>query len=327
MEAARTYLGERTLADRVNARLGEIPCHKAELALHLGLSRSLVSRYLNGTYDSDPGKVEAALEGWLAEVGEAVPQGQAVPVAQGPGPAGIPEKTDFFESRDAVGVIGVCNACQQNRSLGMVVGKSGFGKTHSLQKYAGLPRVAYIECNEAMNSKDLIRRIERSVGMPKADGSIDERIGKVIHFFNTNVGYLLIVDEADKLISKYTQKKLEMLRYITDGSVGRLGMVIAGEPGLESLVRTYDRRFANRLEFYYRLQGLSGGELEKYFAGYDVEPGAMEELVIRATNKHTGCFRLLDRTLNNVLRILRENGTGGRITMKVINEASNMMML
>ena len=40
----------------------------------------------------------------------------------------------------------------------------------------------------------------------------------------------------------------------------------------------------------------------------------------------TGCFRLLDRTLSNVGRILAERDEK-TITVKIIEQASSMMML
>ena len=40
----------------------------------------------------------------------------------------------------------------------------------------------------------------------------------------------------------------------------------------------------------------------------------------------TGCFRLLDRTLSNVGRILAEQGED-TVTVKIIEQASSMMML
>ena len=52
----------------------------------------------------------------------------------------------------------------------------------------------------------------------------------------------------------------------------------------------------------------------------------MGELISRATNNNRGCFRLLDRTLNNVLRVLRERGET-KVTLKIVSEASSMMML
>ena len=64
----------------------------------------------------------------------------------------------------------------------------------------------------------------------------------------------------------------------------------------------------------------------RYLEGYDVEEGAMTEFLSRARNTQTGCFRLLDRTLNNVIRILKDSGQS-TITTKVISQASSMMML
>jgi hypothetical protein len=52
----------------------------------------------------------------------------------------------------------------------------------------------------------------------------------------------------------------------------------------------------------------------------------MAEFLSRARNPQTGCFRLLDRTLNNVIRILRDSGQT-KVTTKVISQASSMMML
>ena len=100
---------------------------------------------------------------------------------------------------------------------------------------------------------------------------------------------------------------MEILRGIFDQS--NVGIVIAGEPRLET-----------------ELKGLSKNEVVDYLEGYEVDEAAMGEMISRATNTQSGCFRLLDRTLNNVLRILKQKGET-RITMKIVSEASNMMML
>ena len=143
-------------------------------------------------------------------------------------------------------------------------------------------------------------------------GTIWSRVNRIREFFNTNEGFLLIIDEADKLINKYTQKKMEILRGIFDQS--NVGIVIAGEPRLETELKGNLARFANRMDFYYKLKGLSKNEVVDYLEGYEVDEAAMGEMISRATNTQSGCFRLLDRTLNNVLRILKQKGET-RITM------------
>lgn len=133
-------------------------------------------------------------------------------------------------------------------ALGIIVAKSGYGKTHALKKYAKMPRVAYIECDDTMACRDLVEAIEIQIGMPKGSGgTIWSRVNRIRDFFNANEGYLLIIDEADKLINKYTQKKMEIIRGIFDQS--DVGIVIAGEPRLEAEIKGNLARFANRMDF------------------------------------------------------------------------------
>ena len=331
MEAALAYTQEMDLRDEVNYMKEILKCKNPELALHVGVSRSAISQYLNGNYAGNTEKVEAGLKTWLDKARQEVARMEETKAAEEIHAVQerktLPEKIPYFESSDYVSVIGLCRMCQEEAALGIVVGRSGYGKTHALRKYAKLPRVAYVECNEAMNQKDLIRRIEQSLGLPKSYGSIDERMGHVVEFFNYNQGYLLIIDEADKLITKYTQKKIEMLWNITDAAeAGTVGIVLAGEPALESMIKSYDERFANRMDFGYKLHGLTKKEVEKYLEKYEVDESALNELIVRACNGRTGCFRLFDRTLNNIMRILRDSGQT-RITLQVIKEASRMMIL
>lgn len=323
MEALNTYKAEKTLAEQMNERLEELKMTKAEAAMKMNYSRAALSQYLNGKYASDPTELEKKVREFLEASG-----GMADSPAQEGTKAGtgtLKKKVEFFESRDFVQTIGVCQACQEYMGLGIIVGKSGQGKTHALKKYAELPRVAYIECDDTMACRDLVEAIENGIGLPKGyGGTIWSRVNRIREFFNTNEGFLLIIDEADKLINKYTQKKMEILRGIFDQS--DVGIVIAGEPRLETELKGNLVRFANRMDFYYKLKGLSKNEVADYLEGYEVDEAAMGEMISRATNAQSGCFRLLDRTLNNVLRILKAKGET-RITMKIVSEASNMMML
>ena len=117
---------------------------------------------------------------------------------------------------------------------------------------------------------------------------------------------------------------MEILRAIFDQS--DVGLVIAGEPKLEAAIKTYLARMANRVDFYVSLRGLEPSEVERYLSEFDIAPEAMVELKARACNMQTGCFRLLDRTLSNVRRILAERNESV-VTLKTIEQASSLMML
>lgn len=325
MEALKTYTKEMPLRERVLDILGEMKMTKAELALKLQYSRSAVSQYLNGKYNSDPAEIEARLTEFVRAYEGQAGERTAFTAEKVTAASGIRPKIQYFESRDYVQTIGVCRSCQEDMALGIVVAKSGYGKTHALKKYAKMPRVAYIECDDTMACRDLVEAIENKIGMPKgAGGTIWSRVNRIRDFFNANEGYLLIIDEADKLMNKYTQKKMEIIRGIYDQS--DVGVVIAGEPRLEADIKGSLSRFANRMDFYYKMKGLTEQEVRDYLEGYDIDDAAMMEMVSRANNTQSGCFRLLDRTLNNVIRILKQKGES-RITMKIVGEASGMMML
>ncbi|MBO3281001.1 AAA family ATPase [Intestinimonas butyriciproducens] len=315
-----TYTGGESIAERINRHISlNKKVTIASVASATGYSRTTVSRYLAGKYDADATELEAKLTAYLDTLGD-VPEVEAAALAMGKGSG----KRSFYESQDARNVLGVCQSSQEFLGMGIVVGRSGYGKTHALKQYARLPRVAYVECDDTMSARDLVEAIERTLGLPSGYGTIWKRVNGIRDFFNTNRGYLLIIDEADKLVSKYTQKKMEILRAIFDQS--DVGLVIAGEPKLEAAIKTYLARMANRVDFYASLRGLSEQEVAEYLHDYDIAPDALEELQARARNRQTGCFRLLDRTLSNVRRILAANG-GGTITLKVIQQASGMMML
>lgn len=316
-----TYTEAQSLAQKINNYILTNRSSIANVAKSIGYSRTTVSRYLAGKYDSGPTDLENKLAEFLAhETGEAV---EVSAPAQEPG-AKAGQTPVFYESRDAKAVLGVCQSCQEYIGLGIVVARSGYGKTYALRQYAKLPRVAYIECDDTMSSRDLVEAIERSLGLPSGYGTIWRRVNGIREFFNTNRGYLLIIDEADKLVSKYTQKKMEILRAIFDQS--DVGLVIAGEPKLEAQIKTYLVRMANRVDFYASLRGLTPSEVEGYLEGFEIEPDALLELKARACNMQTGCFRLLDRTLSNVKRILADRGEEV-VTLKIIEQASSMMML
>lgn len=287
---------------------------KAALSATIGVHRTSVSQYFTGNEEAlTQGTVDNIEEGLALILGGT--DAKSVPQDGKTYRTGSIHQTD-----DTVGIIAVCQSCQDDMGFGIVVGKSGFGKTYTLKYYSRSPRVAYIECNEAMNARDLVKAIEKQIGLPHIMGTINDRLDSIKAFFNANTGYLLIIDEADKLITRYAQKKAEILRTIFDDS--DVGMVLSGEPALENMIKQYIPRMANRIDLYWKLKGLKKNDVISYIDGCGFDDAASEEMVKRATNDKNGCFRLLDRTFRNVMRLAKEN-----ITLDTVREASSMMLL
>ncbi len=299
--------------------LADTGMSKSDLSLKIGLSRALLSRYLSDKYDSDPSNIENALADYFMSIDiEADEQTDHVTEADNKSR----KVADFFASQDAMNVLATCDLCQKYTGLGVVVGRSGYGKTHTLKQYAKRDRVCYIECDDSMTCRDMIEAVERTIGIPRCSGTIWTRVQGIKEFFNINEGYLLIIDEADKLMTKYSAKKMEILRTIYDQC--DVGVIVAGEPNLEIMLKSYLPRFANRADYFVKLEGLTGDEIKRYLAEVDIDENALNELIYRGCNNSTGCFRLLNRTIKNLMRMTDESKP---ISSRDIKVASNMMML
>ena len=236
-------------------------------------------------------------------------------------PSRAAQKSSFFESNDAMAAIGVCQSCQEYVGLGIVYGRPGFGKTFSLEYYAKLPHVVLIKCSSVTSCSDIMRKLERKLGIPRTCGTIEERADAIKDFFNINKGYLIIVDEADKLISKAGIKKIEVFRDIYDQS--SVGVVLAGEPMLKTSIASFDSRLNDRLVFQAELRGLSAAEVESYLDGWNIDGEALDELKARAYSSRSGCFRQFNVLLSNIKRVMKSSEQ--KITMKTIQQAYAIM--
>ena len=128
-ERTTIYTNISPLAQRVNNYIQTQHSSIAAVAKDIGYSRTTVSRYLMGKYDSNPNDLESKLTDFLTrQTGEAVDL--TTPLAESEGKTW--QTPVFFESRDAKAVLGVCQSCQEYIGLGIVVARSGYGKTYAL---------------------------------------------------------------------------------------------------------------------------------------------------------------------------------------------------
>lgn len=131
-ERTTIYTNISPLAQRVNNYIQTQHSSIAAVAKDIGYSRTTVSRYLTGKYDSNPNDLESKLTDFLTrQTGEAVDL--TTPLAESGGKTW--QTPVFFESRDAKAVLGVCQSCQEYIGLGIVVARSGY---MTFREYDGL---------------------------------------------------------------------------------------------------------------------------------------------------------------------------------------------
>jgi DNA transposition AAA+ family ATPase len=137
---------------------------------------------------------------------------------------------------------------------------------------------------------------------------------------------LLLIDEVDRL----KMSGLEQLRAIFDG--GGMGLVLIGMPGLERRMARYAQLYS-RIGFVHEFRPLGTTEVRSLLAGWrppgvalptdllaDAEAAAA---IIRITG---GNFRLLDRMLTQVARILALNGLA-TVTREVVEAAREVLVI
>ena len=137
---------------------------------------------------------------------------------------------------------------------------------------------------------------------------------------------LVLVDEADRL----RMASLEQVRAIFDE--GKIGLILIGMPGLEKRLARFPQ-FYSRIGFVHEFRPLGATEIRQLLAQQWVpsgvtlppQPWADDAIaaIIRVTN---GNFRLLDRLLTQMERILEINGLNA-ITKTVVETARETLVI
>ena len=283
-----------------------------EMAEEMDVPRPYLSEFINGKSRSE--KTEASVTAAIvAFFDNEEPEEEPIYMPMN-------KKAEAVMTGDFNGILYVCKTCQDKGGLGVVTGKPGGGKTYSLRHYAKLPKTVYIECNDTMNTRDLVKTIRKALGLTERSGSINDAIEEVCEFCNDNPGYILMIDEADKMLTRYTQKKMEIIRSLYDNA--ELAIVLAGEPSLENDIKRYVARMADRMDWTYRLHGLTKEEVVEYVSGrINADEDAISELTVRATNGKNGSFRRLNRMVENLRSVYKDE----IITRDKVCEVARMM--
>ena len=294
---------------------------QAEFARRTGTDRSYINKYLKGAEVTE-------------EVFKKMCDGYQK-LCSG-GTAALSERKEeeaytggMLMTEDAQGVMAVCQIAQTMPDYGLIIGRSGYGKSYALKYYAQSKRVVYIECNVLMSARDLLDEVESALSLPRFGGTAFARAKKIQEFLTINPGYLIIFDEADKLMTKYSHHKLEVIRAIANddrpGTKPIAGVILAGEPALKGEIQQHIERLKGRCGTYYELRGIREGEVRRYISGRDFDEAATLEMVKRATNPKRGSFRILSKTLSNISRV--SGGRNVKINMDIVRQASQMMLI
>jgi DNA transposition AAA+ family ATPase len=247
----------------------------------------------------------------------------------------------FIETREYRRFREFCDACRDNRYIGLCYGRAGVGKTLSARHYANWDEVDSLRSDSydvavvpdrVMHSDTILyttpvvnspAQIDRSVydenrdwmpsfeGMPRSGLTVrqilnqrDAREEQV-----ADPTRLILVDEADRL----RRLSLEQIRDIFDR--GGIGVVLIGMPGLEKKLARYSQLYS-RVGFVHEFRPLNRDDirdlLRDHWRPADLglpDDALTDEEGIASIIRITGVnFRLLERLLTQIARILELNG-------------------
>jgi DNA transposition AAA+ family ATPase len=199
--------------------------------------------------------------------------------------------------------------------------------------------IAPVRRRAELRMKRLLRRAEElgdPVGNPngyrspaafKAESDFLEQSNRVARLNPPDPTTLLVVDEADRL----KMASLEQVRDIFDG--GGIGLVLIGMPGLEKSLARYPQLYS-RIGFVHEFRVLDEVETRRLLLEYwrpqqfrlSAEAFRDEEGIAAILQATGGNFRLIQRLLTQILRVLQINGLA-KITAPVVEAARETLVI
>lgn len=286
---------------------------QTEIGNKLGWSKSQTSRIASGDYpNSDAKTMEAyrylSANGYLPEDSAYSPDPSAEPI--------VIDKEAVVHTENYIATHNLCDDLLSPESLlsasiGMVLGKAGFGKTTTVKRYAVENDDAVYILYRGDSKAALFRRISESL------------VGRYAYTYDANVRLieeatlacrkLIIIDEADRI----PLRLLEDLRTLNED--GAVPLLLVGEPMLSSLTRKADRIESRIRKPVITFKPLDAVILTAYYkkvANLDLSPDIAKKLV-SVCNRD---FRVAANDLQHIVNIMNANGMS-EVTMEVINES------
>lgn len=183
----------------------------------IGISVTSLSQFLSGKYKGNIEEVERKVANYLRLLKEReLTQGDEIKWVDG--------------IKNSELVLDIARLTHVQRSIGLVIGRSGLCKTISLKKYhIDHPDTIYIEADSAYNAKEVLREIHIAVGL-NGVGNLNHLKKDIINKLHGS-GRMIIIDQTEYISSK----ALDLIRTIHDKA--GIGILLAGLPQLLSNIK------------------------------------------------------------------------------------------
>ncbi len=294
---------------------------KADVARAIGVSRTVMSRYINNDY-SESEKLRRSVRAYLIKIGRWEEKPEIAEGATEPEGGFVTSVRELknVSTSDSERVLGICRACLDNLEFGMITGNPGTGKTYTLENYQQQGgSTILITCDETSSVKSILVEIAEALGI-FSKGTSATLMKKVVKELKRKPR-LLIFDEADLLRGP---RVLEAIRAIYDKSKSA-GVVLCGNHALAQRILEYaeDRpemaRLRDRIGYYQKLTGISEEEASRFLAHVNATPEAKE--LLTSIGRQRG-IRQLVKALGRLLDVTH----GEPITGDLVEELGRIVL-
>jgi len=276
---------------------------QSAVAKSIGRSASALNYWLKGKYEGDVAEIDKLVADYLANAREQQDTGDR----------------DAIETSTYKAIHAYCTLVLQKRSMGMLTGDSGVGKTTALQAYAKRhPAVILIEADPGYTARALFIDICDAVNLDTR-GSLHDLFNRVVNKLRGS-GRLVIIDEAEQL----PYRALELIRRVNDKA--KVGIALCGMPRLEKNLKgdpTHYAQLYRRLFIPRRVSGLTDTDMDALIAQDQPD---VDKATLTALRKACGRnARVLSFLLMWCSDLLSRNSLSD-LTPEIVQKASEMLV-
>jgi len=261
---------------------------QARVGKESGLSGSVVSQWLSGTYPGDNGAVEAKLLRWIDTTH-----------AQRAQAARLPAAPDYVPTPSSERVIAALTYAQVAGDIAVIYGGAGLGKTTAIRQYAlRSPNVWHATMSPATASvATALEEIADAVGVGAAVGGGAAKLFRAVCKRVTESAGLIVIDEAQHL----SVAALDQVRAIHDAT--SIGIALVGNESVYARLTGGNRaayldRLYSRIGKRVRLTKSTHGDVVAILAAWAIDDKTCRAQLIEIAAKPGGL-----RGLTKLLRL------------------------
>lgn len=258
---------------------------QARLAKECGLSATVISQWIGGTYPGDNAAAEAKIERWIAQYRHQQSNESVLPAA----PA-------YVSTPTAERVIAALHYAQLAGDIAVIYGGAGLGKTTAIRRYADNALNCWVvtmqeDCSSIVTAMEEIAEV---VGVANA-GSGAARLRRAVVRKVMGTGGLLVIDEAQHL----GVAALDEVRGIHDAT--GIGIALVGNEQVYARLTGGNRaayldRLYSRIGKRVALAHSQAADIDALIKAWGIEDGECRAHLVRIARR-AGALRGMTKVL------------------------------